>query len=325
MNFSVSLLVSGYLLLSFWSGDLIYFFMLLDDMDFCHRIITWLQFPPATTRWGSGTVYSGPSMIRGSPAPAADFFSFCAMFWLMADLENQTGGGVLSFTCASPASAFLSMQSSEWSQGWIAGWWKWHFLTPAHFSQTPPLFPHSTLGDLRDLSTPFPDAASLSIWHSGQQRAGVPGRGRASYVFCVIAVLSLGPHQLHPLGASLMETPLKQLSVLYVWGFPLGCQGTQREMVFMQRTIPPPFSLRALHCPEVTGCCWEEKSPTYQLPLPPEDPAPLPSDTWLHGSLRRLLCCVNVLSWCMNVFFDCTVEERVQEETSLCYYADITM
>ena len=44
------------------------------------------------------------------------------------------------------------------------------------------------------------------------------------------------------------------------------------------------------------------RAPASQLLLPREDPAPPPpSDIWLPGSLRRLLCCVYVLCWCMNV------------------------
>ena len=42
------------------------------------------------------------------------------------------------------------------------------------------------------------------------------------------------------------------------------------------------------------------RAPTHQLPLPLEDPAPSPSDVWLCGSLRCLLCCVNILCWCLN-------------------------
>ena len=51
-------------------------------------------------------MYSGPSTVWGSPAPATGCFSHCVILWLMADLELWAGGGVLSFPCASPSLSF---------------------------------------------------------------------------------------------------------------------------------------------------------------------------------------------------------------------------
>ena len=148
------------------------------------------------------------------------------------------------------------------------------------------------------------------------------GGGTLSF-FCTIPVFSLGPHQLLSLGTSLMETPPQQLSLRYVWAFPSSIEGSRRA-VFLWRAAPPYFPLSVGCCPKITGCHWEGKSPPYQFPLPLGDLAPPPSDIWLHGSLIRLLCCVNDLCWCYEYPFGYSLEGRVQGESLVHHDADVS-
>ena len=145
-----------------------------------------------------------------------------------------------------------------------------------HLSQPLPLSPLGALGNHGDLCT-FPRCCfslSSTLWVIRVLECWVGGE-TLSFFFAFPA-FSLGPLQLLSRGASLMETPPQQLSLLYVWGFSWGCEGTQRAMVFLWRTASSSFPLRARHCPEVTGCSWEEKSPPYKFPLPLEDLGPPP-------------------------------------------------
>ena len=70
-------------------------------------VIIYSLMPHVSTGWGSDTVYSGPSTIRGSPALATDCFSHCVMLWAMADLEHWAGEGVVSFICVFPSLCFF--------------------------------------------------------------------------------------------------------------------------------------------------------------------------------------------------------------------------
>ena len=144
-------------------------------------------------------------------------------------------------------------------------------------------------------------AGGALLWPTGW--SGAPAGGRGS-LFCL--------H--HPRGAPTLHSLSALLGCLAewrhphnclassVWSFPRGWEATLRAKVSCGGLPPPRSPLRAAHnlCP--SRCHWrrERRSP-YLLPLPPRGPAPPPSDVWLHGSLRYLLCCMNVLCWVTNV------------------------
>ena len=67
-----------------------------------HSENIWLQLPPATNVWGSGDVYSEPTVTCSFLTLATGCFSICMVLWLMVELEYWEGGGALSFACMIP-------------------------------------------------------------------------------------------------------------------------------------------------------------------------------------------------------------------------------
>lgn len=61
-------------------------------------------------------------------------------------------------------------------------------------------------------------------------------------------------------------------------------------------------------------CCSGGREPLTSFYCRLMVPAPSPSEVWLSGSLRYLLCCVNVLWWFMNVFLLYLSGERLRED-----------
>ena len=100
------------------------------------------------------------------------------------------------------------------------------------------------------------------------------------------------------------------------WSLLTGWEATPREGVPMEGS--PFFSLLSELC--MVQCPWllslgegKETRPPFHLPLPHcllGSAAPPPSDIWLRGSLRHLLCCVNVFCWFMNAIC-CNLEGRI--------------
>ena len=81
------------------------------------------------------------------------------------------------------------------------------------------------------------------------------------------------------------------------------CEGPQRAMVFLQRATPSPLSSQS-HAQSLGHCPWQEGKLSLTLfHFLRGAPAPPLSDLWLCGSLRHLLCCVDVFCWNMNVLF----------------------
>ena len=147
-------------------------------------------------------------------------------------------------------------------------------------------------------------AVLLSVWYCGQLADQEHQEGErffislvwsrsnshSDFIVCSSGVIALWKHVCNSL-------------VISLCGFPMGCEGTWRARVFSQRAAPPLLLLRAMCCPGVTAIGRGRGDTPYLLPLPLGAPAPPLSDLWLCGSLRCLLCCVNVLCWYMNVFF----------------------
>ena len=90
-----------------------------------------------------------------------------------------------------------------------------------------------------------------------------------------------------------------------VWSVPTGWEATLRTQGLPWRTAfsPSPLSVTC-QPPCNVPCPWEGE----KISLPPSTDswgrgglAPSPSDVWLCGSLRHLLCYVNILCWFMHV------------------------
>ena len=133
-------------------------------MDFFppHSVIIWSHLPPTATGGGVGTrccVFQAQH-DWDSPATAANSFSLCVMLWPMADLEHWEGERCFLSHVFPPASAFLSVRSYGWSQGWSAGQGKGHLLSSAL----------------------APVAAFLSAWHSGKSQGWSAGQGKVRFL-----------------------------------------------------------------------------------------------------------------------------------------------
>ena len=132
--------------------------------------------------------------------------------------------------------------------------------------------------------------ANLLSWCTGQGEgcflscAQSPSGSRSALTICSPGVLAWWRHPHNSLAS--------------VWGFPMA----RRQFLERRHScgeLPLSFSLSELHTVPHPG----ERE---EIPLPPStssrgDPTPPPSDVWLCGSLRCLLCCLNVLYWFMNV------------------------
>ena len=128
------------------------------------------------------------------------------------------------------------------------------------------------------------------------------GREALSFAWMTLGAFLLCHCYLPFWGAGLMKTHLQLLSLLFV-ELSSGQEAIQRIKVFLQRAASPPSPFRAMCSPAPYVAAKEGE----EIPLPPSTsswgvhPAPPPSDVWLCGSLRCLLCYMNVFCWFMNV------------------------
>ena len=136
--------------------------------------------------------------------------------------------------------------------------------------------------------------AELEHWAGGEA---------LSFAYSIPGVFSLCPCYLLPWMLAWWSHPDNNFIIIFVWGFPMGSEGTWRAKMFPLRAAPPPFPLRGVHSPKprVAAIGWGRGDSPYLLSLPLGSSAPPPSDVWLNSSLRHLLCCVSVLCCFMNI------------------------
>ena len=137
-----------------------------------------------------------------------------------------------------------------------------------------------------------------------------------SFACMILEVFLLCPCYPLSWGAGLTEThPHNSLSTS-VWGFPTGYEGIWGSKVFPWRAAPPPTFLRAMCGPMlwVAATGGGKGDPLTAFHFLPGGP---PSEVWLCGSLRYILCCVNVLCGLWMSFSLYLTGEILREELTL--------
>ena len=243
----------------------------------------------------------------------------------MADLEHRAGGGVLSFPSTSPSPCLSLNRFLGHCRTLLFPFLCRHYQvlrtmlrrilgleyqagagTPLSAVYFPLCGCHTLYTVLRTtvgLRT-FP-TANFSAPYSRRSWGWCAGQGQGTSLTCALSLPPLS-HSLHhalddsqagvPSGdggplltCTLSLVPLPRSLYCALDDTGAGVPDGDRAP-FLPVHFPPPQPV-PLH-----------QAPADQFPLPPEDPALRPpSGVWLRGSPRRLLWCVYVFSWCMNV------------------------
>ena len=210
--------------------------------------------------------------------PAADHFSVWVYSVWPVELEHWAVGELPCFiyVIPPPTDCFSVCMCFGWMLSWSTRQGQGYFLSP---TWSPQLL-----------------TASLSLGTLANNRTGAPGWGRGAS-FCLHdprGILPCSPYVL-----AWWRHPYYSLATS-VWDFPMGYEGTWRVKVFPQWAAPPHLLSESCTAPHSVLLPLGEGE---ENPFPPWVPAPPSSDLWLQGSLRDLLCCVNILCWYEKVLF----------------------